>query len=547
MTNFKRNALATAVLLSSLPTGAAFAACEEVSASVSAHVTAGRAEVRNQTCFGTFCYGGTYYSVGGDDNLGTSSFATKSLFSQQTGIWNEGTCPVVTGPSLSIDAVTENQVEDKSYETIIIGSVTDPNDEVLGVEFRYPTVDGWSDWRTTLFNSADKSFNTGGIVGHGPALPSGNHAIELRPILGENVYGDVTTENFDIANHAPVCGADEVHTVYAASAPEVYGLVRVNVVAWDQDGNLDMNNLPDVRLAGLGKAWEKTVSGWGLIADLTDTAGELTLGQDYVVEARAFETDGTSYACDDFVFTQQDTVAPYLVTTNEVTINLGDNFDALAQVIEKHDDYSATENIHVEVAGSTVDVNTVGEYQVHFLARDEAGNEYDTAGWIDVIVVDPNANQAPEVESLSVTHDNGMIVVQGTASDADNNLDYTEVMFNNDGNWRLVTQYGADGWMYQIANTEFSTGMHRVIVRVVDTQGAVSEEVFADFLVEHGAACVEDTLANHTLDGRVYEQYYSYYATGSAEYLGSTFNNANTVVALEETSEGVWASTTSCQ
>lgn len=64
--------------------------------------------------------------------------------------------------------------------------------------------------------------------------------------------------------------------------------------------------------------------------------------------------------------------------------------------------------------------------------------------------------------------------------------------------------------------------------------------------VVEGSTCFESTLANHVTAARAYEQYSLYYATGTASYLGSTYSDANKVVALEETTPGNWSLVTSC-
>ncbi len=58
--------------------------------------------------------------------------------------------------------------------------------------------------------------------------------------------------------------------------------------------------------------------------------------------------------------------------------------------------------------------------------------------------------------------------------------------------------------------------------------------------------CVTATLSEHEENGRVYESYFSYYTTGAAVYIGSTFINADSEKTLEETPEGDWLEVDSC-
>ncbi len=66
--------------------------CESFTASNSSHETAGRAysETTGESCWGSFCWGGTttYYAVGSDESLGTSSYTTTTLYENETGVFS---------------------------------------------------------------------------------------------------------------------------------------------------------------------------------------------------------------------------------------------------------------------------------------------------------------------------------------------------------------------------------------------------------------------------------------------------------------------------
>ncbi len=70
------------------------------------HVTAGRAyiETVGQTCYGTYCFGGTntYFATGSANNMGTSASATNGLVESSPGYFELGACTDTTPPVISL-------------------------------------------------------------------------------------------------------------------------------------------------------------------------------------------------------------------------------------------------------------------------------------------------------------------------------------------------------------------------------------------------------------------------------------------------------------
>ncbi len=91
-----------------------------------------------------------------------------------------------------------------------------------------------------------------------------------------------------------------------------------------------------------------------------------------------------------------------------------------------------------------------------------------------------------------------------------------------------------------------STGVFTLTYNVSDAAGNAATEISRTVNVLEGGACFESTLSDHLIANRAYEQYTLFYATGTASYLGSTINDANKVVILEETSPGNWSLATNC-
>lgn len=91
--------------------GMANATCIEYESKNSEHEATGRAYsetvTEGQTCWGTFCYGGTevttWYAVGSDENIGTSGSAITVLHEESEGVFATGVCP---GPDMTAPVIT---------------------------------------------------------------------------------------------------------------------------------------------------------------------------------------------------------------------------------------------------------------------------------------------------------------------------------------------------------------------------------------------------------------------------------------------------------
>lgn len=542
-------------------------ACEESTAMVSSHVTAGRAEARDQTCFGTFCYGGTYYSIGGDDNLGTSSFATKTLYSTQTNTWHEGTCP--TGPSATLDPIIEEWDEDeRAYTAYLTGTVIDPNNEVIGLHYQVTSPDGVWPWNPTSYDTVNKTFITDVYSKH--AHKKGDYELRVRLFTAPDTYTDVFVSNFTIDDHPPACRIIGFDTWDNANS--LYAVHHHGIDINDQDGDIDQSQPnPEARLAGLGQAWEQMNPGIGYSRLLTKETAELTLGQEYTIESRVFE-NGTEYRCDDYVFTATDTAAPYirvadpdksnLAPTNKTQINLGDVFtpEDSKYIAELYDDYDSAENLTYSFT-SNVDNTTVGKYVVKYFATDTAGNTSDgnyyegdkripSANELNVFVVDPASNNSPTINNVQFSQDENdplKVNISGSASDLDGDLTQVYVYFTfpdgvSTGTIRCNNPE-AFSCTFEAYEDNVTYGLQVFAEDANGNESALSERVDITF---SASSCEESTLAEHVTAGRAYEQYSLYYATGSAEYLGSTLIDANTVVSLDETTPGVWNKVASC-
>ena len=104
--------------------------CPGTTATNSQHESAGRAysesETTGQTCFGTFCWGGTttttWYATGSNENLGTSGSSSTTLYENGTNHWqtaNPNNCvQLPTGPCEAITSTNQQHVDNtRAYTT----------------------------------------------------------------------------------------------------------------------------------------------------------------------------------------------------------------------------------------------------------------------------------------------------------------------------------------------------------------------------------------------------------------------------------------------
>ncbi len=97
--------------------------CESYSATNDSHVSSGRAykETTGQSCWGTFCWGGTttYYAIGSNESLGTASYTNTTLYENDPGIFSKTENCQAGG---SIDTPPVIKMNGDSEKFIIIGT-----------------------------------------------------------------------------------------------------------------------------------------------------------------------------------------------------------------------------------------------------------------------------------------------------------------------------------------------------------------------------------------------------------------------------------------
>lgn len=114
------------------------AACTEIVATNAEHESAGRAYTATETtggfCFGTFCWGQkettTWFAIGSDNNMGTSSDSETTLSEKPAEHFSAGSCPANSYAPVVI--IKEWNIQEDG-RIIISGTAIDPNDDLAGV------------------------------------------------------------------------------------------------------------------------------------------------------------------------------------------------------------------------------------------------------------------------------------------------------------------------------------------------------------------------------------------------------------------------------
>ncbi len=105
--------------------------CQEFTDTVANHESAGRAysqtETTGETCYGTFCWGGTtttvWYADGSDENLGTNGSASVTLKTSAGG-YVTGNCPTDPQPPV----IESYEISELSYNSAVVTGIASDSD-----------------------------------------------------------------------------------------------------------------------------------------------------------------------------------------------------------------------------------------------------------------------------------------------------------------------------------------------------------------------------------------------------------------------------------
>ncbi len=193
------------------------------SASNEDHVTAGRAntQVVGETCYGTFCFGGTttYFANGSNDDMGTSVSAVVDLNETSTGYFEMGSCPTVdtTAPVISL-------VGSSPMDVALGGTFTDPGATASD------NVDGDISANIVVGGSVNTAVAGSYQITYNVSDAAGNTATEV--VRTVNVVSDTVVPVITLLGDSPMSvNVGSVFTDPGASANDnIDGDISANVV-----------------------------------------------------------------------------------------------------------------------------------------------------------------------------------------------------------------------------------------------------------------------------------------------------------------------------
>lgn len=470
-------------------------ACQDWDATVSAHATAGRAysetTTEGQTCYGSFCWGGTqvitWYAEGSDENLGTNSNTTIILKEETAGTFAQGSCPDVdtTAPVITLTGDAEITIYKGQTYADQGATASDNNDGNITANIAVTgSVDSNAIGTYTLtYNVTDAA---------------GNMAVEVTRTV--NVVADAVAPIITLTGGTSI-GVD-VGGIY--SEP---GYVANDNVDGDITANVTVTGTVD-----------------------TNTAGT------YELTYRVNDASGNSATAVRTVVVAADTVAPIisLLGRNPESIWQGDEFADPGATATDDVDGDITANI---VITGNVDINVPGSYVLTYSVTDAAGNSASKTRNVQVIA--DTAKPSLTLEgSANVTIFVGESFIDPGATSID----------NKDGNItaNIVVTGSID------TNT---VGTYELTYNVSDSAGNAATPVVRTINVIAQPTCQDftDTVSNHGAAGRAYSEtktegetcYGSFcfggtevttwYAQGSDENLGT---NGNTTITLKSIDSG---------
>ncbi|MFL0810248.1 MAG: DUF5011 domain-containing protein [Agarilytica sp.] len=477
--------------------------CTEHTDTNSNHVNAGRAitRIEGETCFGTFCFGGTTYydALGSGDVLGTSGTTNTTLAEQPVGYFSLGNCGAITEDEQFAPEVQNLNPEVIDLALHLQGEVFDANADVIThVDAR---VSGQTTWSEGSINGSDFQVNI-----PGPLTPNTSIDIRTEDING-NTFEFTTTFELDLET-------TEVPTITDASYEITSDGVVFSVSASDPEGDdLTLHRSYDGNGQGTLSNGSNTWSVIWLDPAVGDHTATFT-----VVDSAGNESESVTLN-----FTIDDDTVPCFIDTNSNHVSAG-----RAETIKEGETCFGT-----FCFGGTDTYYAIG-------SNDNLGTSASVSN--SLIESSPGyfeLGACADTTAPEITIPGGLNyqVAQG-ASFSNPAAQATD---NVDGD--ISASVAVTGSV----NTS-SIGTYYLYYNVSDAAGNAADEVVVTVEVvdQPTSQCFTSTLSEHVSAGRAYDQYYSYYATGTATYLGSTFNDANKVISLEEASSGNWSEVASC-
>ncbi|THB69162.1 MAG: DUF5011 domain-containing protein [Gammaproteobacteria bacterium] len=486
--------------------------CDEFTATNLEHENAGRAysetKTEGQTCWGTFCYGGTevttWYASGSDENLGTNGSASVTLHEETQGVWKTGVCP---GPDVTAPVITI--AGDNPMTVFQSSNFTDPGataeDNIDGDVTADIVVTGYVD--TNTIGSYELVYTVSDAAG--------NEASEIRTV---NVVAIPACQEFTstLSSHESAGRAYSITETTGQTCWGTFCYGGTTTTTWYAEGsdeNLGTNGSATVTLR---------TSANGYITGNCPTDPQPPVIESYevaehtylrvVVTGTASDPDGD---IDRVVLGLGAATGIYCEGTTSFTCTL--DWDA----------YGFEVGAEVSLSVSAWDSReAVSNIETFLLTRPEKQDSV-----------------PPVISNIQQTREGTVEIVTVDITDVDGDL-AGAFLYRIDDIGR-VDCYNTSGSQYrcemQLQGASYATMTWKV--RAYDHAENVTDSSEFTVVWEEQASCFTAANSDHINAGRAELRYNILaYAIGSGDYLGMSGDTTS----LEETSDDVWTKVTSC-
>ncbi len=421
--------------------------CVEFTGTNPEHKTANRATSVTETTGGWWWMPGTetttYYAVGSEENLGTSTTEQISLIEESAGIFVSGQCQGIAASSPVIESVHASVEFD---QVTITGIVSDVNGDLDVVEVE---INNSGDWIVV-----DDLYNWMLVI---VDQVNGDYQIKVRATDDTGLVTELSEGSYSISTGAaPVMQSIE----FIVDPP----LLTINGIATDENDDiisveLELDNNGTWISASGTNEWFRTLN-------------NLELGSHHV-RARAIDSEG--YISNIIEADVQMVIqSPPTVDVVNFSIN-GASITFSGEVSDPDNDVDLIGYSYDDVSGTTMMAwdETVfsrtltnlasGNHTLWIVAID-AGDRRSESYEINFVI---GSNNPPVVKELAVDENAN---ITGLAADYDGNLQTVYVEVNNSGSWVAAT--GTESFTHVV--TGLIAGNHTVKAKAVDASGAES-------------------------------------------------------------------------
>ncbi len=580
--------------------------CESFNTSLDQHVAEGRAytatETTGETCWGTWCWGGTttttYYGIGSDENLGTIGSTIATLVETSENYFEIGEeCPVTNPPELDSIATSPD-----GYSATISGTAHDIDGDLEIIQVKidsnnWEMASGTSNWSIIIDD-----------------LSIGSHAVKARAV---DAAGNISSE---------IVSSVEIDVDRPPQIESFYYTVKNNRLDIYGEASDPEENIVEIRL--LNTIGEYSCSGLdGFMCAYYNLAPG-----DYNIAIQAIDATGLeSEVSEEITFSIYLPTAP---TVDAATTTIDNT--SLSIAVDASDINNDLASAAFTVAGVTrdcigqlgfhcnMDLSSLelGQHTAVIVVTDEYGNnsepyevtftytlnapvieQYGTP-YVDSTTANVNGTASDidgDINAIYITDGASTTLCQGTqsfscsATNLTRGQNHTFSIYGEDnegnrgepstpftvhigyapviesattlveGNKVTITVFGSDvdndivGAVMQMTGGRMpcggagamecvleglSAGDYVAEVQLVDQQLNMSEFITVEFTIPPvGNTCITATNSAHSDAGRATIKYgILAYGVGSNDYLGLSSGTTS----LEEISAGNWTKKTSC-